>query len=190
MPDPPTEHPRAQAPGEPPREPPRRAPGAYLARPLWQRFALSLFVAAVLVVAMVLYVNGHNTNSPTSTNPAAAVQANRDAEILIAQDQAPRSAILARGESPAAGLERSVHARMAAQVKAGSIDGELHPARCHAVGSPTGSRRAFSCSIVAGGVTYPYLGVVDTARRRITYCKRDQPPVASANIPVSARCRA
>jgi hypothetical protein len=161
-----------------------------LARPLWQRFALSLFVAAVLVVAMVLYVNGHNTNSPTSTNPAAAVQANRDAEILIAQDQAPRSAILARGQSPAAGLERSVHARMAGQVKAGSIDGALHPARCHAVGSRTASRRPFSCSIVAGGVTYPFLGVVDTARRRITYCKRDQPPVASDDIPVSARCRA
>jgi hypothetical protein len=161
-----------------------------LARPLWQRFALSLFVATVLVVAMVLYVNGNNTNSPTSTNPAAAVQANRDAEILIAQDQAPRSAHLAREQSPAAGLERSVQARMAAQVQAGSIDGPLHRARCHPVGSRTGSRRPFSCSIVAGGVVYPFLGVVDTTERRITYCKRDQPPVASDDIPVSARCRA
>ncbi|MGH3610673.1 MAG: hypothetical protein ACRDRD_21675 [Pseudonocardiaceae bacterium] len=158
--------------------------------PMWQRFALSLFVAAALVVAMVLYVNGHNTDSPTSTNPAAAVQANRDAEILIAQDQAPHSGSLVRGQSPAAGLERSVHAQMAAQIKAGSIDGPLHRARCHPVKSTPGPRQAFSCSIVAAGVTYPFLGVVDTTERRITYCKLDQPPVASHDIPVSAGCRA
>lgn len=149
-----------------------------------------MFVAAALVVAMVLYVNGHNTDSPTSTNPAAAVAANRDAEILIVQDQAPRSGHLARGQSPASGLERSVHARMAAEVKAGSINGPLHRARCRPAGSGLGPRRAFSCSIVAGGVIYPFLGVVDTAARQITYCKRDQPPVASHDIPVSVRCRA
>ncbi len=139
---------------------------------------------------MVRYVNGHNTDSPPSTNPAAAVQANRDAEILIAQDQAPLSAHLARGQTPAAGLEQSVEGRMSALVKAGNIDGPVHPARCHPAGSRTGSRLPFSCSIVAGGVTYPFLGVVDTARRRITLCKRDQPPVASDDVPVSARCRA
>jgi hypothetical protein len=139
---------------------------------------------------MVLYVNGHNTNSPTSTNAAAAVQANRDAEILVAQDQAPRTLPLARGQSPAAGLERAIHVRMARQVRGGSIAGPLRATRCRPLGATAGTRRAFSCTSVSGGVTYPYLGMVDTAGRRITYCKRDPPPVASDDIPVSARCRA
>ena len=43
-------------------------------------------------------------------------------------------------------------------------------------------------AVVAGGVTYPFLGVADPRARRVTYCKRDQPPVPSDNIPVSRRC--
>lgn len=172
-----------------PDERPPRAPGAYLRAPLWKRLALSLFVAAALLVAMVLYVSGHNTNSPTSTNAAAAVAANRDAEILIAQDQAPHTARLPSERSAVTGLGRAVHAQMARQVNNGAIEGPLGQPRCRPVGTQTGSRRAFSCAIDAGGVTYPFLGVVDTARRQITYCKRDQPPVASDNIPVSGRCR-
>ena len=39
-------------------------------------------------------------------------------------------------------------------------------------------------------MTYPFLGVVDPAARRITYCKRDPPPAPSDNVPVSSRCRA
>jgi hypothetical protein len=31
--------------------------------------------------------------------------------------------------------------------------------------------------------------VVDQARRRITYCKRDPPPVPTDDVPVSGRCR-
>jgi hypothetical protein len=32
--------------------------------------------------------------------------------------------------------------------------------------------------------------VVDTSARRITYCKRDPPPVPSQNVPLSPRCLA
>ena len=178
------------SPSPPPADRPPRAPGAYLRLALWQRFALSLLVAAVLVVALVLYVNANNTNAPTSTNAAAAVQANRDAEILVAQDQAPHTVALRRGQSAVVGLEAAVHARMAKQVSSGAIDGPVRPARCRPAGPTTSSRRPFSCAIVSGNVTYPFLGVVDTAGRRITYCKRDPPPVASDDVPVSARCRA
>ena len=190
MSDPPAKPPGAEIPVRIPRERPPRAPGAYLRRPLWERFALALFVAIALMVAMVMFVNAHNTNSPTLTNPGAAAAANREAEILIAQDQAPRTVRLAPGLGAGAGLERAIHTRMATQVNGGSISGPLGRSRCRAVESATGARQAFACTIVAGGVTYPFLGVADASRRQITYCKRDQPPVAADNIPVSARCRA
>jgi hypothetical protein len=40
----------------------------------------------------------------------------------------------------------------------------------------------------AADVNYDFLGVVDVPAHRLTYCKRDEPPVPSMNIPVSRRC--
>ena len=37
-------------------------------------------------------------------------------------------------------------------------------------------------------MNYPFDVVVTPANRRLTYCKRDYPPVPSMNIPVTARC--
>src|SRR5262249_23491430 len=71
---------------------PPRAPGAYLRLPLWQRFLLASMIAVVLLVAMVIYVDQNNTNSNPSLNEAAEVRANREAEILVRQDQAPHTA--------------------------------------------------------------------------------------------------
>jgi hypothetical protein len=42
--------------------------------------------------------------------------------------------------------------------------------------------------VVANGQGYRFLGVVDTAAHRITYCKHDEPPVPGEDIPVSRRC--
>lgn len=167
-----------------------KAPGAYLRLPLWARFALAAVIAAALVVAMVLFVDRHNTNAPTSTNIAAAVQANRDAEILISQDQAPRSVRLAGGLSPTAALVHAVRARMVHQIAIGAIDGPLGHARCIASGPGAGGRHPYRCTVVAGSVTYPFLAVVNTSARQVTYCKRDAAPVPSESVPVSRRCRA
>lgn len=166
----------------------QRAPGAYLRLPIWQRFALAGLIAVVLLVAMVIFVDNNNTNSNPSLNESAEVRANREAEILVKQDQAPRTVRLGRGVAPAAALERVLHAWMAAQISHGAIDGPLKAAKCTARGASTGGRRPFFCAIVAGNVTYPFVGVVDTSARRITYCKRDPPPTPSDNVPVSARC--
>jgi hypothetical protein len=156
--------------------------------PLWQRFAVSTVIAVALLVAMVIWVDGHNTNSPTLTNPAQAVQANRYAEILTQQDQAPRSVRLSAGVAPAAALERVLRQRLASQIAGGSIDGPVKLVRCAGRGSSDG-RHAFSCDVSAGGVKYPFLGVVDTRARRITFCKHDVPPVPSDSVPVSSLCR-
>lgn len=167
----------------------RRAPGAYLAAPLWLRFTLALLIATALLVAMVLFVSTHNTDFNPRTNLAVAARANRDAEILVAQDQAPRGAVLPPGITPGAGLERAIHRRLSAQVRQGGISGPLTAAHCRSAGPAAGARRAFRCTIESGGVIYPYLGVVATNTRRITFCKRDPPPVASDSIPISPLCR-
>jgi hypothetical protein len=165
-----------------------RAPGAYLRLALWQRFALAGLIAVVLLVAMVIFIDHNNTNSNPSLNETAEVRANREAEILVRQDQAPHTVRLVSGLAPAAALERVLHARMASQIARGVIDGPLKAAKCSAHGTPSRGRRPFSCAIVAGQVTYPFAGVVDASARRITYCKRDPPPTPSDNVPPSARC--
>ncbi|MGO9820591.1 MAG: hypothetical protein ACLPTJ_08065 [Solirubrobacteraceae bacterium] len=166
----------------------RRAPGAYLALPLWARFALTIAVTLALLVPGVIYVNNHNTNSNPSLNEASEVRANREAEILVAEDQAPHSLQLAAGEKPAVAVEHAIRHRIASQISAGAIDGPLQRTSCRASGSRPGGRVAFSCEVVADSVTYPFLGVVDTRVRRVTYCKRDPPPAPTDNVPVSPRC--
>jgi hypothetical protein len=177
-----------KAPGSPGPARRQRAPGAYLPLKLWERYALAGVIAVALIVAMILFVERHNTNSPTSTNPAAQVQANRDAEILVAQDQAPRAAPLAARVAAATAIARVVHARMAQEIASGAISGPLGPAHCVATGT-AGPRTGFTCRVVAGNVSYPFLGVVDIRTGTVTYCKRDAPPTPSDNVPVSARCR-
>lgn len=169
----------------------KRAPGAYLNLPLWQRYAISLIVAAVLLIGMVVWVSGHNTDSsPSNNNPAATLRANREAAILVAQDEAPRTVSLPAGVSSLTALEHVIHARLAAQVASGAVSGPLKRAHCRATGARSGAQRGYSCTIESGSVIYPFLAAVDTAARRITVCKRDPPPLPSENVPVSARCRA
>lgn len=170
--------------------PPSRAPGAYLRIPLWQRFALAGIVTAALLVALVVYVENNNTDSPKSTNPASDVQANREAEILVAQDQAPHTARLPGGVTPAQAAARVVQASMRRRIARGELAGPLQRTGCHAAGRPTDSRRAFSCTVLAASVTYPFVGVIEQRERRITYCKRDPPPAPSDDVAVSPRCRA
>ena len=151
--------------------------------------SLALVICAALMTAMVIFVSANNTNFNPTTNVAAATRANRDAEILIAQDQAPRRGALPHGVTAAVGLERVIHRRLAAQVSQGGISGPLRAAHCRPAGTAAGARRAFRCTIESGGVVYPFSGVVATNTRRITFCKRDPPPVASDAIPISPLCR-
>jgi hypothetical protein len=178
------------APDGPP--PPRsRAPGAYLNLPLWQRYAVALLVAVILLTGMVIWVNGHNTDSgPTNDNPASTLRANREAEVLVSQDQAPHSVRLPAGLGAQAALERVLHGHIAAAVRDGAIAGPLKSAHCRATGARSGARVGFSCTVNSGSVNFPFLAAVDTEARRVTYCKRDPPPVPSETVPVSSRCRA
>jgi hypothetical protein len=170
--------------------PPPRAPGAYLRIALWQRFALAGVVTVALLAALVVYVNNNNTDSPKSTNPASDVEANREAEILVAQDQAPHTASLPGTATAAQTAARVVQASMKRRIARGELAGPLQRTSCRVAGRQTGSRRAFNCTAVAASVSYPFVGVIDRRERRITYCKRDPPPAPSDDVAVSPSCRA
>jgi hypothetical protein len=153
------------------------------------RTTCSLGIAAGLLVALVLFVSHHNTNSPPITNLAAEVRANQEAEILVSQDQAPHVARLSSGVAPAA-IDHAVRTFMARQIARGAISGPLQHEACVQVGTRAAVRRAFSCVVQAGGVGYQFRGVVDARARRITYCKRDPPAIPSQIVPLSRRCLA
>ncbi|MGA2012984.1 MAG: hypothetical protein ABSH51_20935 [Solirubrobacteraceae bacterium] len=153
--------------------------------PTWARWVTSFGVAAALLVALVLFVSHQNPAALAPANPAAEVRANREAEILVAQDQAPRVASAA-GVAARAALARAVRADMTARIDGGQISGPLARIVCARAGSAT----AFSCTATAADVNYDYVGVVDPRARRLTYCRRDPPPVPSQNVPVSPRCTA
>ena len=154
---------------------------------MWAKWVLSLAVGAVLLVALVIYVDHHNTDSPPSENLAAQTRANQEAGLVIERDQAPRVIKLRHGVTPAKGLTGAVRATMSGLITRGIIDGPLQKVRCTRHGGSAGAP-AFSCVATADDVNYDFLGVVHVPARRLTYCKRDEPPVPSMNIPVSPRC--
>jgi len=145
-------------------------------------------VAAALLLALVLFVEHHSSDGLAPESPAAEVEANREAEIIVSQDQAPHIARIRQGATPVAALEHVVRADLTAEIDRGEVDGPIQRTRCTPNGSRTARRPAFSCTVMANDVNYQFLGVVDVRARRLTYCKRDAPPVPSQNIPVSRRC--
>jgi hypothetical protein len=154
---------------------------------MWARFALSLSVGVILLVALIVFVEHNNTDSNRTLTPAEQAKVNQEAERVVAADQAPRVVRLTGADSPRAGFVRTVRATMSGLVKKGLIDGPLQRVRCTRHGGVAG-RPAFSCVGTANDVNYDFVGVVDTNARQLTYCKRDEPPVPSQDIPVSPRC--
>lgn len=158
--------------------------------PMWARWVLSFGVGAVLLVALIVFVDHHNTDSPPSQNLAAQTRANREAELVVERDQAPQVTRLASGLSARAGMVHAVRATMSGLIARGIVDGSLQRVRCARHGTAGSDRLGFSCVATANDVNYDFVGVVDVPARRLTYCKRDVPPLPSMNIPVSARCEA
>jgi hypothetical protein len=193
-PPPPPRSSELTTPGDPPAAPrsrPRpRSAGSIFRPPLWLRWVLSLGVGAVLIVLLVRFVQHNSGTSPANESPAAAVRANREAEVLVAQDQAPRVARLAAGVAPATALQHATHADIAHLIAQGVINGPVGHSTCTPTGARATTPRGFRCTVVAANFNYQFVGVVDTRTRRITLCKRDPPPVPSQNVPVSPRCLA
>lgn len=166
-------------------------PRGLRALPLWVQFGLTFGVAGALIVAVVLYVHhvGNSTNQEAPVTSAKAVkEENREANILVRQDQAPHVAKLAANVSAADGLRTAVLKYMQHQVQIGVISGPISKSSCVPRTGGSSTRQALSCDVTAANVTYPFFGVVEPATRQITYCKKDAPPIPSMNVPISARC--
>jgi hypothetical protein len=154
--------------------------------PIWLQYLLAIVVAAALVIGLVVFVSHNNGNGLATPNPKAEVRANQEAAVLVSQDQAPHVVRLRPHTRARAGLVGAVRADMTQRINTGQIDGQLDHVTC--------ARRhpgpGYSCIATADQVEYDYLGVVDVPAHRVTYCRRDPPPVPSMNIPVSRRCTA
>jgi hypothetical protein len=174
-----------QASGRPPRR-------GWRGLPMWMQFSISFGVAAILIVAIVLYVhhvgNDSSQEAPV-TSPKALKEENREANILVRQDQTPHVASLASGVSPSAGLRAAVLKYMNHQISIGVISGPLTKTACAVRrGAGTDAEVALRCVATAANVSYPFYGVVKAQSGQVTYCKKDQPPVPSMNVPLSSKC--
>jgi hypothetical protein len=156
---------------------------------MWAKFMLSLSVGAILLVALIIFVNHNNTDSNQTLTPSEQAKVNREAALVVAADQAPRVVTLTRAESPSAGFVRTVRTAMSGLINKGVVDGPLQRVRCARHGGGA-DQPAFSCVATANDVNYDFVGVVNATAHQLTYCKRDEPPVPSQDIPVSPRCTA
>lgn len=159
--------------------------------PLWARWLLTIVAFAVLIVLAIVVVRQHSevTSAPTKSEREAEVQANREGDIVIEEDQAPHTASLSAGVPTLTALQREIAGDARARIQTGELTGPFQSVRCKA-GHVVGANRAYSCSVRAAGVTYPYVALLDTRTRRLTWCKIDPPPTGGApEVPVSPRCR-
>ncbi len=155
------------------------------------QWILSLSVAAILVTALVVVVDrgNHAANQPAAPiGKAAVIEENREARILVTQDQVPHVASLPRGVATTVGVAATVKALMNGEIRRGEIAGPIERAGCRPARGSSPGRLVYGCTVEAADVNYPFDAVVVPATRLVTYCKRDLPPVPSMNIPVSARC--
>jgi hypothetical protein len=169
----------------------RYSGGVYRSLPTWLQWALPFGIAAVVVIGVVVFVEHQTNDVPqySNTDKNSIVEQNREDSTLVRQQQAPREARLATGQSAVSGLRVAVVRYMNYEINHGVMDGPVVSSSCHAVpGAADGARLALKCNVKAADVTYPFLGVVQPSVKRITYCQRVAPPVPSMNIPVSSRC--
>src|SRR5271168_4647387 len=119
---------------------------------------------------------------------AQPAEANRLADVAIAEDQAPHFASLPPGSEPASALERAIARDVRQRIAGGQLTGPLQGVTCSAAGTGRTGLDPYSCTVHSAGVAYPFRAVVDERRQRLTWCKIDQPPVANTGpeIQISA----
>lgn len=161
--------------------------------PLWARWLLTVLAFAALLV-ILLVVNssaGGGGGGSAKSERSAEVEANRESQIVIAEDEAPHSARLGLGDQPRRALVRAVTADAAGRIRHGELTGPLQGVHCVAAGHSRAGRSPYSCTVRAAEVEYPFVAVVDRRSRWLTWCKVDPPPTNSSQleVPVSSRCR-
>ena len=160
--------------------------------PLPARWAICLAIAAACVVALIVYVNGHNGSGQVPVSAKNLRRESRQADVVIGQQQAPVGVRLAAGvtaTSAARPLAAAVRTDMRRQIRQTTISGPLQGVRCVVHGG-TLTRTGYHCIAHADHVGYPFLAVVTAPAHHAWFCEKVYPPSPSENIPVDARCRA
>ena len=159
--------------------------------PLWLRWFLSLTVAAGLVIALVIFVgrNPRGDQGATAQNVAGAAEANREGQIVTAQDQAPHQAVLPQSLPASVALERAIAADMRNRVATHDLAGPVRAVTCKQLASRNATSLSFRCGALAGNFSYPFAGVADLSTHKLTWCKNDSLAVdPGLQVPLSRAC--
>jgi len=159
--------------------------------PLWLRWVLAIAVAVALIAGLVIAIDRAGPEDAASEAGAEA-EANRVADIAIAEDEAPHLAGLPPGSAQLTALEQAVASDVRRRIAIAQLTGPLESVTCTVAGTDTAGRVPYRCNVRSAGIVYPFLAVADERRRRLTWCKVDQPPLAKAGpeLTISASCRA
>jgi hypothetical protein len=158
--------------------------------PLWSRWLLTVIAFAVLIVAIGILARSGGSSS-REVPPSTEVEANREGAAVISVDQAPHSMPLGSSAPENVALERAIAGDVRKRVAHQQLTGPFQDVSCSPSGHPVAGRRPFACTVISAGISYPFVGVVDTRAQTLTWCKRDPPLAGNAplDVPVSARCR-
>jgi hypothetical protein len=159
--------------------------------PLWARWLLTILGFAALTVAIVIVIHAVNDSGASASERSAALEATREGQIVIAEDQAPHTSPLPSGAPTQVALQRAIAVDMDDRIRHEALTGPLQSVRCTPAGLPHSGRQAFHCTARAAAIAYPVLGVVDEHTRQLIWCKVDPSPVSNGpqEVPVSPRCR-
>ena len=158
--------------------------------PLGVRWAISLLVGVVIVVAIVVFVSHNDDNSLAHVSARNVARESRQAEIILGEDQAPRAVhVSGTGlRATEAALVAGIRHDMRHRIARGNVDGPLSSVSCVPHGGGP-DRVAYHCIAEAGHVRYPFVAAATPAHHRAVFCKKDYAPQQGETIPVSARCR-
>jgi hypothetical protein len=158
--------------------------------PLWARWVLTILAFVVLILVGRGFVhNSEGVSGPTSAERKAEVEANREGDIVVEEDQAPHTAPLSSGVSRQVALESAIAADARHRVRSGELTGPFQSVRCATSGSANAGRQAFRCTVHSADIAYRFVAVLDVPTRQLTWCKIDPPANGATAIPLSARCR-
>ena len=164
--------------------------------PLWLRYLIAFGSAAVIFVAIVVWVHAHqNQADGQAANPDAkqAAQEQQEDQVVVEQQQAPHTFRFTTGTAPLKAAGAAVDRYMSQQVSSSLIAGPLDGRASCTAGGGTSGRLLFHCRIHAGAkqtlLTYPFAAVVHPATAVVTYCQVVTPPYPLKAIPLQAACR-
>jgi hypothetical protein len=161
--------------------------------PLWARWLLTILGFAALAVGIVIAIHAVNDSGASASERSAALEADRESQIVVEEDQAPHTSPLLQSGTPTrVALQRAIGTDMQSRIRHGALTGPLQGVSCTPAGAPHSERQAFDCTARAAAIAYPFLGVVDKHAGQLTWCKVDPSPVSNGpqEVPVSPRCRA